>query len=152
MPVVKYNAVVPAGVDRVWKTLRQFGRISEWHPAIHSSEIEENHPDGLPGCKRRLVLADGAVLREQLLMVDEGRQTFSYRFIESPLPVNNYVATISLIPLSGRNETVIVWHASFEARSHNEANELEETVMVLMTSGHRSLAEFLEKPESSAER
>ncbi|MHC5177210.1 SRPBCC family protein [Serratia rhizosphaerae] len=112
MPVVKFNATVQVEAGHVWKTLRQFGRISEWHPSISRSEIEENQPDGLPGCKRRLVLADGAVLREQLLMVDEGRQSLSYRFIESPLPVDNYVATVSLIPLSGRNETVIVWHAS----------------------------------------
>lgn len=77
-------------------------------------------------------------------MVDEGRQSLSYRFIESPLPVDNYVATVSLIPLSGRNETVIVWHASFEARSQNEAQKMEESVMDLITSGHNSLAEFLE--------
>lgn len=144
MPVVKFNATVQAEAGRVWKTLRQFGRISEWHPAISRSEIEENQPDGLPGCRRRLVLADGAVLREQLLMVDEGQQSLSYRFIESPLPVDNYVATVSLVPLSGRNETVIVWRASFEARSQNEAQKMEESVMELITSGHKSLAEFLE--------
>lgn len=145
MPVVKFNATVQADADRVWKTLRQFGRISEWHPSIRRSEIIENQPDGLPGCKRRLVLQDGAVLREQLMMVDENRQSLSYRFIESPLPVDNYVATVSLIPLSGRNETVITWQASFEARSLHEAPKMEEIVMDLITSGHRSLAEFLEK-------
>ncbi|MGX5024805.1 SRPBCC family protein [Enterobacter sp. UPMP2060] len=144
MPVVKFNATVQANADRVWQTLRQFGRISEWHPSIRSSGIEENQPDGLPGCKRRLVLDDGAVLREQLLMVDEGRQTFSYRFIESPLPVDNYVATVSLIPLSGRSETVIAWQASFEARSSDDAPKMEATVMALIASGHKSLAKFLE--------
>ena len=144
MPVVKFNATVQADADHVWQTLRQFGRISEWHPSIRSSEIEENQPDGLPGCKRWLVLEDGAVLREQLLMVDEGRQSLSYRFIESPLPVNNYVATVSLIPLSGCNETVIAWQASFEARSQSDAQEMKEVVEDLIKSGHRSLAEFLE--------
>ncbi|MHA6311842.1 SRPBCC family protein [Pantoea sp. S-LA4] len=144
MSVVKFNATVAADANRVWQTLRQFGRISEWHPAIRSSEIEDHQPDGLPGCKRRLVLKNGDVLREQLLMVDETRQAFSYRFIESPLPVDDYVATVSLIPLTGRDETVIVWQASFEARAREKAPEMTAIVQELIMSGHRSLADFIE--------
>ena len=144
MPVVKFNATLNADADRVWQTLRQFGRISEWHPSILSSEIEDNQPDGLPGCRRRLVLDNGEILREQLLMADEDRQSFSYRFIESPLPVDNYVATVSLIPLTGQDVTVIAWQASFEVRSHDNAQELEAVVSELIESGHHSLAGFLE--------
>ena len=48
-------------------------------------------------CKPHLVLDDGAVLREQLRMVDEIRQTFSFRFIEFPLPIDNYVARVSMM-------------------------------------------------------
>ena len=55
MSEVNFNAVVNAHADRVWQTLSQFGRISDWHPAICSSEIEDNQPDGRPGCRRRLV-------------------------------------------------------------------------------------------------
>jgi len=145
MSVVKFNAVVKADTHRVWQTLSQFGRISKWHPAICSSEIEEKQPDGLPGCKRRLVLENGDVLREQLLMLDEGNQAFSYRFIESPLAVDNYVATVSLIPLTGKDETVIVWQASFEARSRHETQRMEEVVMDLIMSGHNSLADYLQQ-------
>lgn len=145
MSVVNFNAVVKTDTHRVWQTLSQFGRISEWHPAISSSEIEENQPDGLPGCKRRLVLGNGDVLREQLLMLDEGNLSFSYRFIESPLEVDNYVATVSLIPLTGKNETVIMWQASFEARSRHETQKIEEVVMDLIMSGHKSLADYLQQ-------
>lgn len=145
MPVVKFNAVVKADTQRVWQTLSQFGRISEWHPAIRSSEIEENQPDGLSGCKRRLILDNGNVLREELLILDEENQTFSYRFIESPLAVDNYVATVSLIPLTGKEETVIVWQASFEARSRDETQKMEDVITHLIMSGHNSLADYLQQ-------
>ncbi|HDT4319997.1 MULTISPECIES: SRPBCC family protein [Enterobacteriaceae] len=144
MSVVNFNAVVNAHADRVWQTLSQFGRISDWHPAICSSEIEDNQPDGRPGCRRRLVLENGDVLREELLMLDAGKRAFSYRFIEAPLAVDGYVATVSLIPLSDSNETVIAWQASFEARSRNEMQAIEASVLELIASGHRSLAAYLE--------
>ncbi|QJW54822.1 hypothetical protein HL670_01703 [Serratia plymuthica] len=144
MSVVNFNAVVKTDAGRVWQTLSKFGRISDWHPAIHSSEIEDNQPDGRPGCRRRLVLENGDVLREQLLMLDEDKRAFSYRFIEAPLAVDGYVATVSLIPLSDSDETVIAWQASFEARSRNEVQAMEASVLELIASGHRSLAAYLE--------
>lgn len=145
MSVIKFNAVVNADAHRVWQVLSRFGYISEWHPAIQNSEIEEGQPDGLPGCKRRLTLENGDILREQLLMLDVGNQAFSYRFIESPLAVDNYVATVSLIPLTGKDETVIVWQASFEARSRHEIQKMEDVVMDLIMSGHNSLADYLQQ-------
>lgn len=145
MSIVKFNAVVNADANRVWQTLSRFGRISEWHPAIRSSEIEAGQPDGMPGCKRHLVLENGDVLREQLLMLDEGNQAFSYRFIESPLAVDGYVATVSLTPLTGKNETVIAWQASFEARTRHENQKMEDVVLDLIMSGHNSLADYLQK-------
>lgn len=145
MSVVKFNAVVNADAHSVWQTLSQFGRISEWHPAIRSSEIEASQTDGLPGCKRRLVLENGDVLREELLMLDEGNQAFSYCFIESPLAVDDYVATVSLIPLTGKSETVIVWQASFEARSRHDNQKMEDVVLDLIMSGHNSLADYLQQ-------
>ncbi|WP_421412983.1 SRPBCC family protein [Serratia plymuthica] len=144
MSVVNFNAVVKTDAGRVWQTLSQFGRISDWHPAIRSSEIEDNQPDGRPDCRRRLVLENGDVLREQLLTLDEDKRAYSYRFIEAPLAVDGYVATVSLIPLSDSDETVIAWQASFEARSRNEVQAMEANVLELIASGHRSLAAYLE--------
>jgi len=144
MSVVNFNAVVKTSADRVWQTLSQFGRISDWHPAIRSSEIENNQPDGRPGCRRRLVLENGDVLREELLMLDADKRTFSYRFIETPLAVDDYVATVSLVPLNDRDETVIVWQAVFSARSCSDAQAMEANVLELIASGHYSLAAYLE--------
>ncbi|MEJ5065097.1 MULTISPECIES: hypothetical protein [unclassified Erwinia] len=53
--------------------------------------------------------------------------------------------TVSLILLTGKEETVIVWQASFEARSRGETQKMEDVVMHLIMSGHNSLADYLQQ-------
>jgi len=55
------------------------------------------------------------------------------------------MCTVSLIPLTGKEETVIVWQASFEARSRGETQKMEDVVMHLIMSGHNSLADYLQQ-------
>lgn len=143
MPMVEYNAVIDSDAQRVWSVLKQFGEISKWHPAIPESIIEDDQPDGLVGCIRRLILQGGAVLRERLLMVDERHLTFSYRFEEAPLPLDNYVATVKLVPLTGQAKTVVQWTASFETREPDPRGKHVAAVRELVISGHESLQRYL---------
>lgn len=148
MPKVEYNAVIDAQAEHVWSVLRQFGGISQWHPAITQSLIEDNQPDGLVGCVRKLTLQDGDVLRERLLMVDECNLTFSYRFEEAPLPIDNYIATVRLVPLTGQVKTVVQWAASFETREPDPEGLHEQGIQDLIVSGHKSLASYLTTPQA----
>jgi len=143
MPQVQYNAIINSNSDAVWSVLKRFGAISDWHPAIPSSEIEGGGPDGVVGCIRRLILADGATLLEQLLMVDERQQSFSYRFLEAPLAVDNYVAHVKTIPLHGQERSVVQWTASFENQQPDPDGLQTEAIRSLIVGGHESLAAFL---------
>lgn len=143
MPTVNYNAIVNADADHVWRVLKQFGQISTWHPAISQSEIEDGVSDGLAGCVRRLTLQDGGVLREQLLTMDDPRRSLSYRFLESPLPLDNYVANVSLVPLTDQATTVIQWTASFDVRDPDPQGQQLAVVKDLVISGHESLGQYL---------
>ncbi len=141
MPLVQYNAVVDSDSERVWNVLKQFSGISQWHPAIPISVIEDAQPDGLVGCVRHLTLVGGGVLREQLLMVDQAQMSFSYRFVESPLPVDDYVATVKVIPLHDQGKAVIQWEARFENR--DPQNDQVASIRSLITGGHDSLQAYL---------
>jgi len=141
--MVEYNAVVDSNAERVWGVLKQFGAISAWHPAIPESYIEDGQPDGLVGCIRRLTLQDGAILREQLLMLDARNRSFSYRFVESPLPLDNYVATVKLVPLTDHDKTVVQWIARFDTRDSDPRRVQTATVQELIVSGHTSLQRYL---------
>ncbi|AZF37434.1 hypothetical protein C4J88_2651 [Pseudomonas sp. R4-39-08] len=149
MATVEYRALINGGADRVWDVLKHFGQISQWHPAIAESIIENGQPDGLVGCIRRLTLQDGAVLREKLLSVDEPDLQFSYRFVESPLPVDNYVATVRLIPLTGGDITVVLWSATFDTREPDPQGELTAAIESLIVGGHQSLQVYLNKTASA---
>lgn len=143
MPMVEFSAVLDSDAARAWSVLKKFGEIQRWHPAIVESGIEDNQPDGMVGCIRKLVLADGAVVRERLLSVDDRNLTFSYRFEEAPLPLDNYVATVKLAPLTGQSKAFISWSASFELREPSRAEQYQEVIRELIVEGHHSLQTFL---------
>ncbi len=139
MAKVEYRALIDGNADRVWNVLKRFGSISQWHPAISQSSIEDSQPDGLVGCIRRLTLQDGAVLREKLLSVDAVDLQFSYGFVESPLPVDNYIASVRLIPLTGEDRTVILWSATFDTRGPDPQGQMSASIESLIIGGHESL-------------
>lgn len=90
MPIIDHAALLDVDADRAWAVLRRFGAIAEWHPAISSSKIENGVADGAPGAIRCLTLADGSMLRECLLALDDANRSFTYRFEEAALPVDDY--------------------------------------------------------------
>lgn len=143
MPSVHYNALIDSDAARVWHVLKQFGAISQWHPAISHSLIEEGQPDGLVGCIRRLNLQDGTLLRERLLALDDSQLSFSYRFEEAPLLVDDYVMTVKLIPISGKENTLIQWSARFDNREPDPEGHYLEIIRELIVGGHDSLQTYL---------
>lgn len=143
MPIVEFSAVLDGDAANVWSVLKKFGEIHKWHPSIIESSVEDNQPDGLVGCIRKLTLADGAVVRERLLSVDDRNLTLCYRFEEAPLPLDNYVATVKLASLTGQSKTFINWSASFDLQDLNTAEVYKELMLGLIVDGHNSLQLFL---------
>jgi hypothetical protein len=111
--------------------------------SIDESVIESGGPGGLVGCVRRLTLQGGALLRERLLAVDDSHLSFAYCFEEAPLPVDNYVMTVELIPLTDQPRTVIRWKACFDLREPDPQSELLDSIRELIVGGHSSLATYL---------
>jgi hypothetical protein len=141
--MVEYSAVLEGNAEQVWDVLKKFGEIHKWHPSIVNSEIEGGVPDGLTGCVRRLVLADGAVVRERLLSVDDRGLTLSYRFEEAPLPLDNYVATIRLVALTECSQTLVTWSASFDLQQPTTAEHYHALIRSLIVEGHKGLQALL---------
>lgn len=152
MAVVNYNALIDGAPDAIWNTLKAFGQIANWHPAISESWTEDNQPEGLPGTTRRLTLHDGAVLRETLLSIDDRQLQLSYSFAESVLPVDNYVAVIKLIPLSDVSQVLIQWTATFDARESDPDGTMSATIRELIVSGHINLQRHLQSLQSGQDQ
>ncbi|MBP5954925.1 SRPBCC family protein [Pseudomonas anatoliensis] len=143
MPMVEFSAVMDSEAQRVWSVVKKFGEIHKWHPAIVQSNIESGGPDGLVGCVRKLTLADGAVVTERLLSVDDRALMLAYRFEQAPLPLDNYVASVRLVALTGQNRTLVTWSASFDLQEPNTAEHYQALIRKLIVDGHEGLQAFV---------
>ena len=113
MASVYVTAVLPSPVETVWQRVRDFNAMPDWHPAILKSQIEENRPSDQVGCVRNFVLAPDTPIRERLLALSDCEHSFTYTIIESPIPVENYVATLRFLPVTLGGQTFAEWRAEF---------------------------------------
>lgn len=107
---VEESVTVAAPPAAVWKVIGDYAGLPEWHPAIAASEISKGQ-DNARGAVRTLTTKDGAKIVEELLAYDGKGHSMRYRFLESPLPVKDYVSTLSVKP-EGKGSR-IVWKGEF---------------------------------------
>ena len=120
MVKVRRSTIIEAPVDEVWRILRDFNGHERWHPAVAESRIEEGRQADEIGCVRRFRLADGGILREQLLRLSDRERSFTYCILEAPIPLIDYVATVRLKPVTDGQRTFWDWQSSFRTPAGEE--------------------------------
>ncbi|MBL8535758.1 MAG: SRPBCC family protein, partial [Betaproteobacteria bacterium] len=105
MQRVQRSAIIDAPIGRVWEILRDFNSHTEWHPIVASSSIEGGEPSDRVGCVRSFVLRDGAHVREQLIALSDREHRFTYCILDADVPLERYVATVQLKPVTDGNRT-----------------------------------------------
>jgi hypothetical protein len=126
MTQVHVSAVIDAPIEKVWAKVRDFNGLPNWHPRFSRSHIEDGHAADRIGCVRNFDIAgDGGTIRERLLTLSDLEHTFTYCILTSPLPVEGYVATLKLHPITVGNKTLGVWTAEFRVTDGNEAAVVE---------------------------
>ena len=114
MARVYVSTVVNARNDRVWARVRDFNGLPNWHPAIAESRIEGGEPADKIGCVRDFRLRNGDRIREKLLGLSDYDMFCTYSILESPMGVENYVATLRLTPVTDGDQTFLEWTAEFD--------------------------------------
>lgn len=114
MVKVLRSTILNAPVDAVWDVVRDFNGHDQWHPVVTTSVIERANPSDMVGCVRRFRLEDGSELREQLLMLSDIEQSFSYCLLDTPIPLLNYVAHCRLFPVTDGDLTFWEWESRFD--------------------------------------
>ena len=120
MARVYTSSVINASATRVWARVRDFNGLSNWHPAIAESRIENGEPADKVGCVRNFSLRNGDRLREQLLGLSDFDMFCTYSILDSPMPLTNYVATLRLTPITDQDRTFIEWSADFDCAPDKE--------------------------------
>ena len=91
---VRRSTVIDAPTAQVWAVLRDYNGHDRWHPAVADSELEDDQATDMVGAVRSFHLTSGEHLREQLLTMSDHEFSFSYCIIQSPIPLNEYVAHV----------------------------------------------------------
>ena len=115
MARVYVSSVINAPAAKVWERVRDFNGLPRWHPAVRESRIENGEPSDKVGCVRDFYLQNGDRLREKLLGLSDYDMFCTYSILESPMPLQNYIATLRLTPITDGDRTFAEWSAEFDS-------------------------------------
>jgi hypothetical protein len=94
--------------DQLWGMIGDFGDTGKWSGRPPEACVQEG--TGI-GALRTLTLADDRVIVDRLEA--QGEYYYSYSIITSPLPVQSYRATMSVMPLTD-NSCTFTWSGNIE--------------------------------------
>jgi uncharacterized protein YndB with AHSA1/START domain len=133
------SAIIDAPIETVWSIVRDFNGLPNWHPAIVTSEIEDGLEADVVGCVRRFQLQDGALVRERLLAFSDADWSLTYNFETPAFPVENYLATIRLLPVTNGDRTFVEWEATFDEAPKDRGKYVEIISNAVFQSGWTAL-------------
>ena len=144
--VVSEIIQIKAEPAKVWNMLKPFDGLKNWHPLFSGSEIVSGK-DGQLGAIRLLTIKDGPSFTEELLAVNEPAMAFTYSVIESPLPIDRYLSTMS-VKSDGSGGSIVTWVGQF-SRKNPRANapeaEGDAAVLGLITGAYQGGLQNLKK-------
>ena len=133
------SSVIDAPIDAVWAKIRDFNALPAWHPAIADSHIENEEPSDKLGCIRNFNLKDGGNIREQLLTLSDIDYQCTYSILISPMPLDNYIATLRLVPITDGNRTYAEWTAEFTCKPEDEETLVNDIGTNVFQGGFNAL-------------
>ncbi|MCY3874435.1 MAG: SRPBCC family protein [Rhodobacteraceae bacterium] len=122
MARVYVSSVINAPASRVWERIRDFNGLPKWHPLIRESRIEDALPADKVGCIRNFRLQNGDLIRERLLGLSDYDLFCTYEILESPMPLEDYVATLRLTPVTDGDRCFGEWSAEFACDADKESD------------------------------
>jgi len=120
MADVCMKTTIKAPADDVWKTIRDFNGAGKYIAAITSSTMKGS---GV-GAVRTVTLEGGVQVLERLEDLDDEARTLTYSIVRAPLPIENYVATMTLRDL-GAGRCELEWSSTFDPKGAPEAEGVQ---------------------------
>jgi hypothetical protein len=130
---VKVN--IAATADKVWQTLQDFGGWDKWAPGVAGLALK----GAGVGSVRTILYKDGSRVVERLESRNDEGRSLSYTILESSLPVEGYVASLTVGDL-GPAGSEVEWFSTFGARGATEKD-----VTRMLEVGYRKALSSLQK-------
>ena len=112
------TTVINAPVDKVWAAVKDFDSLDKWHPAIAKDEIVSGS-NNKPGAVRALSIKDGPVIKEKLVAFSNTMHSFTYKFVDTPFPIKDYVSTLH-VKANKDGTSLVRWSSTFKRKNPAE--------------------------------
>ncbi|KQP21536.1 SRPBCC family protein [Pseudorhodoferax sp. Leaf267] len=139
------STVIDAPIARVWAVLRDFNSHDQWHDVVDQSRIEGGERSDQVGCVRSFALKDGNRIREQLLTLDDRLYKSTYCIVEATVPLQRYVATVTLKPVTDGDRTFWHWESTFATPPGMERELRDMVANGVYEAGFANLRRHLER-------
>jgi NADPH:quinone reductase-like Zn-dependent oxidoreductase len=139
------STIIDAPIERVWQVLRDFNSHDRWHDVVAESRIEGDESSAQVGCVRSFTLNDGNRIREQLLTLDDREHKSTYCIVEATVPLQRYVATVTLKPVTDGDRTFWHWESTFATPPGRERELREMVARDVYEAGFANLRRHLER-------
>ena len=138
------STVIDAPIERVWAILRDFNSHDQWHEVVAQSSIEDGKTSDRVGCVRNFTLQDGNHIREMLLSLSDKDHISTYTIVDATVPLQRYVATITLKPVTDGQRTFWHWASSFATPPGMEAQLRDMVAHGVYEAGFANLKRYLQ--------
>jgi hypothetical protein len=134
MPKVYNSIVVNASIDTVWKRIADFHDFS-WAPSVITTCEKIGTRDGTAVGAQRLLngtfldtlIAYSALDRRIMYSIDDAPSPIS------PAEISDYVGNLHLLPLTSTNQTFAEWTGSWESKSTEAVQFMNEIYRALLS-------------------
>jgi mxaD protein len=113
---------INAAPSAVWNIVKDFDGLNKWHPAF-SADVLQKGTNGQVGAVRAITLKDGPTFTEELTAYNDAKMMYSYKIIESPLPIDQYKSTMTVTPKG--NGTMLTWVGNFITKAGSGKTDAE---------------------------
>jgi Polyketide cyclase / dehydrase and lipid transport len=111
-----YSTVLDHTAAEVWQVIRPFDQYA-WSGVQAETVIEAGKTGDQVGAVRRITLPDKTI-RQILLSHSDLERCYAYAICDPLyLPVQNYIATIRVTPVTKTDKAFVEWEATFDCAS-----------------------------------
>jgi hypothetical protein len=96
---IRRHVCIDCPADTAWAVVGDPGSVTRWFPRMEQVEVD--------GDRRRITLASGIVLDEELVTIRDDLRRLQYRLL-GPFPVNHHLATVDVLE-DGPDRCVVVY-------------------------------------------
>lgn len=140
------SSVIGAPAEDVWKLVRRFDGLADWHPGILACAMVEGDDPRAVGARRRQVLAGGHVVHARLVSLDDQARSITYEMLDGHFPVREYFSTIRVIPVTLTGDSFVEWWGRYDADKNHEESLRIAFGRDVYRAGLRALAEAFRIP------